>query len=266
MKSFRVFKRTLSLTSLGLSLLFLFPGSALPAIDARFGSVDYRFLLAAHPMMGKFDVTTRRFAETVSTPLSDPIHAKLELTQKSKTLLAKMNKLDEAIKKILQTRDPKAKEAYDLYWKKRRTMNEEYESVKSALESVGVQGNYHQGIPSQGNVLSVTMQINRTIRDVLTVLQKKYRLIAILDISEFRQNPPDISSEPLIPQFSSNPIWNLWQGRASSPEDWQGFKKFWKGYLQTSQQSRIQYPFHAGVVDLTQEAVTLIQKYSQAGF
>lgn len=229
-----------------------------------YGVVDYRILLAVHPMMAKLNPQTQRFEETVSSPFSNPEERKKSLEISANRILEKMKNLDSQIKKIISTPANNSKDAYNTYWKKRNNLNLEYKLVCDALGKVTSTGDYSpSGLPEEETLVPILQVINGSIKDVLLQLQKKHKLVVILDSSIFFPSLESISGEngPV-----ANIHWNIWNNKPISSEEWKALKSSWNLKLSKIRPSVNKNPFKAGFKILTSEAVKLLKQQSEPSF
>jgi len=230
----------------------------------KFGIVDFRLLVLAHPLILKFDPQIKRFKDTCSDFVYDKARTRVELEEKAKQTLKKVEELDKITKPILQKGGAMAKEVYSLYWRKRKYLQSEFEIYKKALETVAVDGNYHEGRTFESTVLPVVEEITKFVRDVVEDLKKKYNLLSILDVSVFGEKIPDGEETPFV--IPSNLHWEIWKGSPVSSAD---FAK-WKNSLPLSGERTVPnfpvFPIRGGALDLRKEAVELLQSYCNPKF
>ncbi|MBF0544235.1 MAG: hypothetical protein HQM08_07375 [Candidatus Riflebacteria bacterium] len=236
--------------------------------QTKYGFVDYRMLLLAHPVMQRFDPETRRFADSPSAFVLNKDATRASLEQKLKKLTNQMKDLDEEIKPFLKN-NKKVTKKYEKYWSKRKALQEEFDLTKLSLSQLKIDGNYNEGRTSISSLVPVIELLNSSITEALNALKKKYELSAILDISSFVKPQSNTDELTLInsevPSYENlqRKIWNSEKITRNQLADWM------KKIDPTIVRYAPDYPFlpiRAGAVDLVIEATNLIRSKTKPTF
>ncbi|MFZ2961271.1 MAG: hypothetical protein WA705_30720 [Candidatus Ozemobacteraceae bacterium] len=231
--------------------------AAQPSPAPRYGVVDYRVLLSCHPLMARFNPMTHRFNDSPSMPVGNPEDARKDVQTKQKEARARIQQLDEGIKSVVAKGGAGVQEAYAQHWKKRQILNDEVEALEKTEQFVAVQGNYVEGVPPAEAMIPTLQIVNRGVGRILSDLQKRYGLVAVLDSSVLLQGESneDVSLDPPM-----NVHWNLWGGGTLSQEDIQRWRHLVRGTYAALLPAGRRGPFKAGFIDLTAEAAGMIRR------
>jgi hypothetical protein len=240
----------------------------------RWGMVDYRLLLLAHPLMARYDHGTRRFAETVSGFV---IHAEAmieTLNARLKALLEKKKGLEKKAKPLLlKGGDSGAPfSEYGLFWRQKRFLDDEIQVVQDAIASASLQRSYDAGRTSESSMVPMLNTMNDWILEVTRDLRKKHNLRAVLDVSAFTGKNALIrrytaeQTDIFIPGVNPNLHWELWKGNPVPREAALVWVKKVREGLPRLVPAVTEFPIRAGVADLRQEAFELLRAYAAPSF
>lgn len=223
-----------------------------------FGVVDYRLLLMAHPIFQNYDPEIRRFKDTASAFVGDKEATLKDLTEKAAELGKQIETLGQKGKKFLQNQSRRAKEAYSLYWKKRKFLEMQLEIIQKAIETVKIDGNYNQGRTSESTVVPVVQAIHESIMGICQDLKEKHGLTAIIDVSSLVQKIPDFPG-PMIP---TNLHRKFWEGQPVSPTEFKTWRRSCDRYIPLHFPDLSSFPLRGGFIDLRDEAASLLKTYA----
>ncbi|HOY66501.1 MAG TPA: hypothetical protein PLP29_06400 [Candidatus Ozemobacteraceae bacterium] len=221
----------------------------------RFGVVDYMVLLDLHPLTRLYNPQTGRFEGTVSSPVTGGGAA--DLATRIGEIRRRMVELDAAAKPVLARGGEAASREYDVYWKRRKALQDELELAEAAERKAGLSGEYHEGMPTPDGVMDVCVRITATIDAVLSELQRRHGLTGIMNV---RPLVPRIREEPAPPPLP-NLHWKVWYGQPVEPWELTALANAGERLLGERFPDRARKPFKAGVIDLTMEAVRGMLEY-----
>lgn len=225
-------------------------------MSPKFGFVDYRLLLMAHPLMKKFRPDIKRFRDTASDFVLDKNMRFAELDEKISSATLQLSRLETKMKPLIKSGGEKARTAYSLFWKKRTYLEREIELLKKTRAETNIDGNYISGRTSENTLNPVADHIVKTVQDIVEDLRQKHELVAVIDISCL-EDPPRLSQDQFNPP--GNKHWEIWSGSNISFSEISG----WLNSMDDSffSKSFPQFklsPFRAGMLDLREEGVRLL--------
>lgn len=225
---------------------------------AKFGIVDFRMLLMAHPLMKKFIPEIRRFKDTASDFRPDKEARINELNEKIAAATQRLQTLEKLMKPTIQKGGEKARDTYSIYWKKRKFLENELDLLKTGLKETNIDGNYNSMFTSEQSLNHVIEIIVVFIHEIVEELRQKNGLIAILDVSCL-EDPEDFL--PSQPYSQLNKHWEIWTSNSVKSED----IRAWRKSLDRNFFSRLfpkfrNFPFRAGFKDLRGDSLKTLKE------
>lgn len=221
------------------------------------GFVDFRLLLLEHPLMKRFDPTSRRFLKTVSAFAPDLEAHRQACSEELQEVRSRLKTLETEARPLLRGGGASAREAYSAYWKKRAFLQDEEAVLQNAVASAAMTGNYHIGMTSEDSLIPIVTLINRHLRDLVEEVKARNRLDLVLDISGFAPET-GLFTVPAI--RVENQHWLLWDGKPLTRELLLAWRE--QAWSSIPGLASGKSPILAGALDLRVQAVELLRTWS----
>lgn len=235
--------------------------SPLEAAEATvIGYFDLTRIIALHPLMGKFDLQTRRFTETPSQPPKDlPLAIKRsELNIRAITL--RLDQLKSRLETDIKSGGKAASDAVQAYWHRRKPIEAELAIERSRLTEY-TEMQFMGRSTRNESIVPVLDQILSDVRDAIGEVAARNRAHVILDVSALNRRQASRPATADLSSVQGNPVQQLWQApdsnvTAETLERWLDDA----GEIMVRRFPGLGCPIPTGGVDLEPEIIRLLNR------
>ncbi|HQG29829.1 MAG TPA: hypothetical protein PLY73_14850, partial [Candidatus Ozemobacteraceae bacterium] len=173
------------------------------------GYFDLTRIIALHPLMGKFDLQTRRFTGTPSQPPEDLSLAINRTESNIRAITFRLDQLKSRLEKDLKSGGKAASDAMQAYWLRRKPIEAELAIEQSRLTEYTEMLSMGRSTRNE-SIVPILEQILSDIRDAIGEVAARNRAHVILDVSALNRRQISRLAITDLSSVQVNPLQQLW--------------------------------------------------------